>query len=101
MTINERSKVAKVNGMQSGGSVTYTKYVKDSSFFDVVSAQIGDDENPIDVDNVDYVVNLQSQRVKQKTSEQAYLVWKHERLQVVQDGTNFAQVFNIEGINPT
>ncbi|RQW19289.1 type I glyceraldehyde-3-phosphate dehydrogenase [Rhodobacteraceae bacterium CH30] len=35
----KRSEVAEFNGLRSGGSVTYAKYVKDSSFFDVVSAQ--------------------------------------------------------------
>ncbi|CAI9301871.1 unnamed protein product [Lactuca saligna] len=35
----KRSEVAEFSGLRSSGSVTYAKYVKDSSFFDVVSAQ--------------------------------------------------------------
>lgn len=35
----QRSEVAEFSGLRSSGSVTYAKYVKDSSFFDVVSAQ--------------------------------------------------------------
>ncbi|GKE09218.1 hypothetical protein Tco_1412769, partial [Tanacetum coccineum] len=34
-----RSEVTKFNGLRSGRSMTYAKSVKDSSFFDVVSAQ--------------------------------------------------------------
>ncbi|KAI7756475.1 hypothetical protein M8C21_018492, partial [Ambrosia artemisiifolia] len=35
----KRSEVAEFTGLRSSGSVTYAKYVKDSSFFDTVSSQ--------------------------------------------------------------
>ncbi|KAJ0570133.1 putative oxidoreductase [Helianthus annuus] len=35
----KRSEVAEFSGLRSSGSVTYGKYVRDSSFFDAVSAQ--------------------------------------------------------------
>ncbi|KAI3762172.1 hypothetical protein L1987_52596 [Smallanthus sonchifolius] len=36
---NTKVQVAEFSGLRSGGSVTYGKYVRDSSFFDAVSAQ--------------------------------------------------------------
>nr|GEV67529.1 hypothetical protein [Tanacetum cinerariifolium] len=61
----------KLEGIKSGGQWDAIRSICCISFH----TQIGDDDekNPIDVDNVDYVVNLQSNEVKKRHLEQAYL----------------------------